>query len=84
MKWRKILGVGDDDELKTHMVLHMFKDYPDGGEVFKQLFVLYAGSTILAPLPEHKIRYNLLPVVEDVNSIPAFDWCHYTLSILAS
>ena len=84
MKWRKILGASDDDELKTHMVLDRFEDYLDGGEVFKQLFVLYAGSTILAPLPEHKIRYNLLPVVEDVNSIPTFDWCRYTLSILAS
>ena len=46
--------------------------------------MLYAGLTILAPLPEHKIRYNLLPVVEVVNYIPTFDWCHYTLSILAS
>ena len=84
MKWRKILGAGDDDELKTHMVLDRFKDFPDGGEVFKQLFVLYAGSKILAPLPKHKIRYNLLPVVVDLSSIPTFDWCHYTLSILAS
>ena len=78
------MGVGADDELKTHMVLDRFKDYPDGGEVFKQLFVLYVGSTILAPLPEHKIIYNLLPVLEDVNSITPFDWCHYTLSILSS
>ena len=73
------MGAGDDDELKTHMILDRFKDYPDGGEVFKKLFVLYAGSTILAPLSEHKIRYNLLPVVEDVSYIPTFDWCHYTL-----
>ena len=79
MKRRKFLGVGDDDELKTHMILDRFKDYPDGGEVFKKLFVLFAGSTILAPLSEHKIRYNLLPVVEDVSYIPTFDWCHYTL-----
>ena len=30
MKWRKIMGVGDDDELKTHIVLDRFKDYLDG------------------------------------------------------
>ena len=66
------MGASDDDELKTHMLLYRFKDYSDGGEVFKQFFVLYACSTILALLSEHKIRYNLLPVVKDVNSIPTF------------
>ena len=45
-----------------------------GGKVFKQLFVLHAGSTILAPLLEHKIRYNLLPVVIGVITL-----CHFLL-----
>jgi hypothetical protein len=83
-RWRRFFGVGDDEELKTHMVLDKFKDYPEGGDVFKQLFVLYAGSSILAPLPENKIRYNLLPVVEVVSSISSFDWCQYTMSVLGS
>ena len=49
------------------------KDYPDRGGMFKLLFVLYAGSIILIPLPEHKIKYNLFPILEDVNSIAIID-----------
>ena len=31
MKWRKTLGVGEDDKLKKIMVLDKFKEYPHGG-----------------------------------------------------
>jgi hypothetical protein len=27
-RWRHFLGVGDDEELKTYMILDKFKDYP--------------------------------------------------------
>ena len=40
IKWKKIMGVGTDDELNIHMVLDRFKDYPDGGSVYAAICAL--------------------------------------------
>ena len=61
---------------------HLFMRYPDGGDEFKKLFVLYAVYILLAPLPDFKIRKTLYSAIFNPALIYSFDWCSFTLDSL--
>lgn len=61
---------------------HLFTRFPDGGEEFNKLFVLYVVSILLAPLPDFKIRKTVYFAISNPALISSFDWCSFTLDSL--
>ncbi|KAH6763283.1 hypothetical protein C2S52_020716 [Perilla frutescens var. hirtella] len=54
----------------------------DGGEDFKQFFVIYVMSIFLAPTMNRSTNLNLIKLVVEVHLISSFDWCSYVLDKL--
>ena len=61
---------------------YLFTRFPDGGDEFKKLFVLYVVSILLAPLSDFKIRKTVYSAISNLVLINSFDWCSFTLESL--
>ena len=78
--WVKTLRFPNPDAMRAKHLPHLFTRFPDGGDDF--LFVLYAVSILLAPLPDFKIKKTLYSAISNAAMISSFDWCSFTLESL--
>ena len=80
--WVKTLGFPNPDAMRAKHLPHLFTRFPDGGDEFKKLFVLYDVSILLAPFPDFKIRKIVYSAISNPAMINTFDWCSFTLESL--
>ncbi|XP_057518534.1 uncharacterized protein LOC130815841 [Amaranthus tricolor] len=79
-EFRSFFGYEDTNaaiplELLERMIPRMI----DGGDEFKQLFVLHAISSFLAPTQNRTIDLKIVKSIIDSNKISSFNWCKYVL-----
>ncbi|KAK6163639.1 hypothetical protein DH2020_000503 [Rehmannia glutinosa] len=60
----------------------LMKDYKEGGDDFKRLFVLYSLSTLLTPSANRTVDVSCFKSLIDVDGIRHFDWCSLVLDRL--
>lgn len=78
--WAKVTASG---EVSLSCVKKRLISLADGGDEFKQLFVIYACGCFLAPTSTGYVDPKLLLSVQDVGLIRTFDWCSYVIDKLA-
>ncbi|XP_074300787.1 uncharacterized protein LOC141632107 [Silene latifolia] len=77
-KWRRKFNISTAQNIKLDLVTSWFKNNKGAcGDEFKQMFVLYALSTFLAPTPNYSVDFRLLKAVDDVEKIKGFNWSKY-------
>ena len=57
----------------------MIPKMTDGGDEFKQLFVLHAISSFLASTQNKTIDLKIVKSIVDLDKISTFNWCEYVL-----
>ncbi|XP_074299606.1 uncharacterized protein LOC141630741 [Silene latifolia] len=80
--WRKRLGIKAGEEISSDTLVDDMLKMPKGGHDFKQLFVLYALGTFLAPTCHNHVDLKLIKAVENVEDIINQDWCLYVVEKL--
>ncbi|CAO2837969.1 unnamed protein product [Amaranthus hypochondriacus] len=80
--WLNKLGFQNVEAVKAKNLLALFSRYPEGGDDFKKIFVLYSLCLILAPLPDFRLRRSIYPAIADAATIQSFDWCSFVLDTL--
>ena len=63
-------------------MLALFSRFPDGGDDFKMIFVLYALSVVLATLPDFRLRRSIYPSIANASAIQSLDLCSFVLAII--
>ncbi|KAK9676148.1 hypothetical protein RND81_11G057800 [Saponaria officinalis] len=80
--WRSKLGVGPGEEVPLENLYLKMVEMRSGGDEFKQLFVLYAMGTFLAPTSHKHVDFRLVKAVENADNIVKQDWCTYVIERL--
>ncbi|KAK9671324.1 hypothetical protein RND81_12G021900 [Saponaria officinalis] len=80
--WRSKLGVGPGEEVPLENLYLKMVKMRSGGDEFKQLFVLYAMWTFLAPTSHKHVDFRLVKAVESADNIVKQDWCTYVIERL--
>ncbi|KAK9691827.1 hypothetical protein RND81_09G222700 [Saponaria officinalis] len=80
--WRGKFCVGPKEEVLLDVLAKSMIKMTDGGDEFKQLFVLYAMGTLLAPTAHKNVDLLLTKAVNNVVNIANLDWCSYVLDQL--
>uniref|UniRef100_A0A803MUC0 EF-hand domain-containing protein n=1 Tax=Chenopodium quinoa TaxID=63459 RepID=A0A803MUC0_CHEQI len=60
----------------------LFEKYRHSGAEFKKMFVMFAVSTILAPIGDKSPNFNIIKSLEDVCFIKSFNWAGYVMDFL--
>ncbi|XP_021747464.1 DNA mismatch repair protein Msh3-like [Chenopodium quinoa] len=81
-KWKKKLGILEDDEIIVNNLETKLKTLKEGGEDFKRFFVMYVCSTFLAHVANRVIDYKIINYVDNVKEIHNLDWCGYVMNNL--
>ncbi|CAO2824945.1 unnamed protein product [Amaranthus hypochondriacus] len=68
-----------DKDIPLQMVEKKILELKEGGETFKNLFVLHAFYSFLAPHRKRFVDMRLAKVVSNVDQIRTYDWCSYVI-----
>ncbi|XP_021774560.1 uncharacterized protein LOC110738461 [Chenopodium quinoa] len=83
IKWRSHFGLmGENDQIPLSFLESTIPLLIDGGEEFRQLFIMHAFSSFLAPTSNRTVDLRIVKCLVDVNQIRTYDWSKYVLDRL--
>uniref|UniRef100_A0A803MRK4 Uncharacterized protein n=1 Tax=Chenopodium quinoa TaxID=63459 RepID=A0A803MRK4_CHEQI len=83
VKWRSHFGLmGENDQIPLGFLESKIPLLVDGGEEFRQLFIMHAFSSFLAPTSNRTVDLRIVKCLVDVNQIRTYDWSKYVLDRL--
>uniref|UniRef100_A0A803N6X0 Uncharacterized protein n=1 Tax=Chenopodium quinoa TaxID=63459 RepID=A0A803N6X0_CHEQI len=81
--WRLHFGLTDEnDQIPLNLLEFRIPTLGQGGNEFKQLFVMHAISTFLAPTSNRTVDLRIVKALDDVEQIKNLNWCKYVLEKL--
>jgi hypothetical protein len=82
-QFRSFFGFEDTNAtIPLELLERLIPKMIDGGDEFKQLFVLHAMSSFLAPTHNRTIDLKIVKSIVDPDKISTFNWCKYVLNHL--
>lgn len=78
-EWKKFFGTDAYGNIPCDRLASLIESSKDTGSQFRKYFVMYVMSVFFSPTARGQVDYKLVDLVEDVDSIPKFDWCEYVL-----
>ncbi|XP_021767708.1 uncharacterized protein LOC110732101 [Chenopodium quinoa] len=83
VKWRSHFGLmGENDQIPVGFLESKIPLLVDGGEEFRQLFIMHAFSSFLAPTSNRTVDLRIVKCLVDVNQIRIYNWSKYVLDRL--
>ncbi|XP_021762581.1 uncharacterized protein LOC110727327 isoform X3 [Chenopodium quinoa] len=83
VKWRSHFGLmGENDQIPLGFLESKIPLLVDGGEEFRQLFIMHAFSSFLAPTSNRTVDLRIVKCLVDVNQIRIYNWSKYVLDRL--
>ncbi|XP_021755630.1 uncharacterized protein LOC110720859 [Chenopodium quinoa] len=83
VKWRSHFGLmGENDQIPLGFLESKIPLLVDGGEEFRQLFIMHAFSSFLAPTSNRTVDLRIVKCLVDVNQIRTYGWSKYVLDRL--
>lgn len=83
VKWRSHFGLmGENDKIPLAFLESKIPLLIDGGEEYRQLFVMHAFPSFLAPTSNRTVDLRIVKCLVDVNQIRTYDWSKYVLDRL--
>lgn len=81
--WRLNFGLADEnDQIPLNLLEDRIPTLDQGGDEFKQLFVMHAVSSFLAPTSNRTADLRIAKAIDDVEQIKNLNWCKYVLEKL--
>ena len=81
--WRPLLSISPGKYFASgQSFMSAISGLKEGGDLFKNFFILFTMCLFLAPYSDKSILLDILCAVEQVHNLAHFDWCAYVASHL--